>query len=85
MGKIKKNMEHKPTPETDAAEIIQVFMGIPDGRTGRVSIDFARKLERERDELKSDLEFRRDLYRLQTDTLDNMRKELDDLKNKLNT
>ena len=46
-------MSLAPTPETDAAEIVQTFRNLPDSRTGRVHIDFARKLERERDALKA--------------------------------
>ena len=44
------------TPETDANEIIQSFMDLPPSRTGRVKVDFARKLERERDMLIEALE-----------------------------
>jgi hypothetical protein len=47
-------MSLAPTPESDAAEIVQTFKGLPDCRTGRVSIEFARKLERERDALKEE-------------------------------
>ncbi len=39
-------MNHRPTPETDEAQF----------GTGRVSVDFARRLERERDELREELE-----------------------------
>lgn len=46
-------MNTAPTPETDAAEIVQTFKGLPDCRTGRVPIEFSRKLERERDMLKA--------------------------------
>jgi hypothetical protein len=44
------------TPETDANEIIQPFMDLPPSGTGRVKIEFARKLERERDMLIDALE-----------------------------
>lgn len=44
------------TPETDANEIIQPFMDLPPSRTGRVKVDFARKLERQRDTLIEALE-----------------------------
>jgi hypothetical protein len=43
------------TPESDAAEIVQTFKGLPDCRTGRVDIKVARKLELERDELRARL------------------------------
>lgn len=52
-------MRHEPerdTPETDMNEIIQSFMDLPPSRTGRVKIDFARKLERQRDMLIEALE-----------------------------
>ena len=52
-------MRHEPerdTPETDMNEIIQSFMDLPPSRTGRVKIDFARKLERQRDMLIDALE-----------------------------
>lgn len=43
------------TPETDANEIIQTFVNLPRARTGRVKIDFAKKLELERDKYKQHL------------------------------
>lgn len=52
-------MRHEPerdTPETDMNEIIQSFMDLPPSRTGRVKVDFARKLERQRDMLIEALE-----------------------------
>lgn len=52
-------MRHEPerdTPETDMNEIIQSFMDLPPSRTGRVKVDFARKLERQRDILVEALE-----------------------------
>ena len=51
-----RNESEKDTPETDANEIIQPFMDLPPSGTGRVKIDFARKLERQRDTLKEALE-----------------------------
>jgi hypothetical protein len=53
------------TPETDA-EHAQFPMG-------GFTLDFARKLERERDEALSDLEFRRDLFKLQEQQLNDVR------------
>jgi len=44
-------MNERPTPESDAAEIYQTFHSIPPVKTGRVTVDFARRLERQRDEL----------------------------------
>jgi hypothetical protein len=44
------------TPETDMNEIIQPFMDLPPSGTGKVKIDFARKLERQRDMLIDALE-----------------------------
>ena len=46
-------MNTSETPESDAAEIVQTFKGLPDCRTGRVDIKVARKLELERNELKA--------------------------------
>jgi hypothetical protein len=58
------------TPETDA-EHAQFPMG-------GFTLDFARKLERERDEALSDLEFRRDLFKLQEQQLNDVRAERDE-------
>ena len=49
-------MNERPTPETDA-EHAQFAMG-------GFTLDFCRKLERERDEAREDLEFRRGLYKV---------------------
>jgi hypothetical protein len=56
------------TPETDA-------QGFGDGRHPYVATDFARKLERERDEARKDLEFRRDLYKVQEGYLEEAREK----------
>jgi hypothetical protein len=63
------------TPETDA-EHAQFPMG-------GFTLDFARKLERERDEALSDLEFRRDLFKLQEQQLNDVRAERDRLAEEL--
>ena len=44
---------------------------------------FCRKLERERDEALADLEFRRDLYKLQSERLEGIERERDELRNAL--
>ena len=49
---------------------------------GVVNPDFARRLERERDELRSDLEFRRNLFQLQEQQLNDVRKERNEWKQK---
>ena len=49
---------------------------------GVVNPDFARRLEIERDELRSDLEFRRNLFQLQEQQLNDVRKERDEWKQK---
>lgn len=46
-------MNNRPTPDTDEAAF----------GTGRVSVDFARKLERERDEAREDAERWQELYK----------------------
>ena len=52
-------MSEQPTPETDAA--VTTFTSISklkrrfEASTGKVSADFARKLERERDEAREEL------------------------------
>ena len=56
------------TPETDAAQF----------GTGRVSVNFARRLERERDEAMKDLEFQRGLYKVQEEYLETARRERDE-------
>ena len=61
-------MSERPTPETDSQ--IKTFTSVSklkkrfENRTGTVSAGFARKLERERDEAREDLEFRRGLYKV---------------------
>ena len=40
------NLSHILTPESDAAEIVQTFTGLPEGRTGRVPLLVSRDLER---------------------------------------
>jgi len=44
------NTPETKTPETDHAEIIQTFTNLPQCRTGRVAVEFARQLETERNE-----------------------------------
>lgn len=64
------------TPETDAA---QIFLGFnPDEGDYFVPVKTAHKLERERDEALSDLEFRRDLFKLQEQQLNDVRAERDE-------
>lgn len=48
-----------------------------------VDLNFARKLERERDEARNDLEFRRELYIVQTERLERVERERDALKQML--
>jgi hypothetical protein len=59
------------TPETDA-------QGWGDGRHPWVATDFARKLERKRDEVTKDYEFCRELYKVQEQCLETARRELDE-------
>ena len=60
------------TPETDEAQF----------GTGRVLVEFARRLERERDEARFDLAFRRELYAVQALQLDEARKTIAELQHK---
>jgi hypothetical protein len=62
-------VNRRPTPETDA-EHAQFAMG-------GFTLDFCRQLESERDEARSDLEFRRGLFKLQEEQLNEVRAELD--------
>lgn len=66
-------MNRRPTPETDA----ELY---PMNGVDIVWPDFARRLESERDELRSDLEFRRGLFQLQEQQLNDVRKERDELR-----
>ena len=68
-------MNRRPTPETDA------FFFRTD-IDWDMEVDFARRLEIERDELRSDLEFRRNLFQLQEQQLNDVRKERDEWKHK---
>ncbi len=52
-----------PTPRTDAAEIVQIFVNHPELRTNRVPVDFARQLERELAEVTQSLAFQKQLNR----------------------
>jgi hypothetical protein len=65
-------MSDTPTPETDAAQF----------GTGRVSVDFARRLERERDVARADMMriiIERERWRVKAEEKWAMRKELEDV------
>jgi septal ring factor EnvC (AmiA/AmiB activator) len=64
------------TPETDgkASPIIGFYS------CATAPAEFARRLERERDEARNDLEFRRELYIVQTERLERIERERDDLR-----
>ena len=68
-------MSDRPTPETDSAQCEGLLRTNPIPMQV-VTANFARKLERERDEAREDLEFRRGLYKVQEEHLENARKEL---------
>jgi hypothetical protein len=73
-------MNNIPTPETDAA----IWLYYDNGQPFEViDTDFARKLERERDEARTDLEFRRGLYKVQEQYLETARRERDEAREKL--
>ena len=63
----------RPTPETDARTYV------PTLGASTVPAKFARKLERKRDEAREDLEFRRGLYRVQEECLENAREQIKEL------
>ena len=67
-------MNNKPTPETDAAAWTDT-----NWENACVRAKFARKLERERNEAREDLEFRRGLYRVQEECLENAREQVKEL------
>jgi hypothetical protein len=69
------------TPETDAMCICTHHKSFA-ATGGVVNPDFARRLEIERDELRSDLEFRRGLFKLQEQQLNDVRAERDKWKAK---
>jgi hypothetical protein len=68
------------TPETDAARHDLSDYGSPVlcSWGDWVDADFARKLERERDEAREALEFRRELYKVQEQCLETARRERDE-------
>ena len=70
-------MSERPTPETDMSQHEGLLKGnaMP---TQVVHVNFARKLERERDEARADLEFRRGLYKVQEQYLETARSESDE-------
>jgi hypothetical protein len=61
-------MSERPTPETDEAQF----------GTGRVSVDFARKLERERDEAREDAQKSKAYKRVLKVTNENLKRERDE-------
>ena len=81
-------MSDRPTPETDAAcgYALTSHYGRGDGsylqmdKSGPfVHTEVARKLERERDEAREDLEFRRGLYKVQESQLNDARERLKEI------
>jgi flagellar biosynthesis GTPase FlhF len=64
------------TPETDAAERMAF------SQEHMVPTEFARRLERERDEAREALEFRRELYKVQQDRLESAMRERDEAREK---
>jgi hypothetical protein len=66
-------MNTQPTPETDAA-----YKNHAADMHDHIPLDFARKLELERDEARFDLDFRRRLGDLQNKTIDDLTKQRDE-------
>ena len=62
------------TPETDAA------VKASEGQWSFVLKETCQRLERERDEARNDLEFRRELYIVQIERLDRIERERDDFR-----
>ena len=63
------------TPETDAFAV--KFKSVC-GSKSWVPTDICRRFERERDEARNDLEFRRELYIVQTERLERIERERDE-------
>jgi hypothetical protein len=66
------------TPETNAAEFPCMRWLSRDHPMG-VRSEFAKRLERERDEARFDLDFRRELFKLQSNTLKSVTEQRDRL------
>jgi len=70
------------TGRINPRQVTEISWEKPKDQERVVEADFARKLERERDEARSDLEFRRDLYKLQSERLDGIERERNEWKAK---
>jgi hypothetical protein len=70
------------TPETDDQPIIYAMNDLC-YQVLCVDLEFARRLERERDEATKDLEFRRELYKVQEQYLETARRERDEAREAL--
>lgn len=77
-------MNRRPTPETDKAKCKFTSLFGDDEDAYWVPLKVAHRLENERDELKSDLEFRRGLFKLQEEQLNEVRAELDRIREERN-
>ena len=75
-------MNRRATPETDKAKCKFTSLLGDDEDAYWVPLKVARRLEIERDELRSDLEFRRGIFQLQEQQLNDVRKERDEWKKK---
>ena len=71
------SMSDRPTPETNAAIIAS------EGQWSFVLKETCQRLERERDEAREDLEFRRELYALQTERLQRIERERDEARDEV--
>ena len=74
-------MNRRPTPETDAVRdnVFDIWGGWSDNAAKKL-LKHAHRLENERDEARSDLEFRRGLFKVQEEQLNNVREERDQYK-----
>lgn len=76
-------MNRRPTPETDKAKCKFTSLFGDDEDAYWVPLKVAIRLELERDELRADLEFRRGLFKLQEQQLNEVRLERDLLQDQL--
>lgn len=75
-------MNERPTPETDAFwdDVCESWSNWSVNEGHEKLLKHSHRLENERDEARSDLEFRRGLFKLQEEQLNNVREERDQYK-----
>lgn len=75
---MKLTTENTENTESDTPETDKAIKYWPSENAELVDANFARKLERERDEAREDLEFRRELYAILTERLRRIKRERDE-------